>query len=98
MGIFFADDEIQNYLLLSFRAAIMKLSECGKCLHRFLNEVFEHRHDVPVGLIFLFFLLQYIKSEEKIHCGCVSLMFIKTFLNCLLSLLNYKPKLNVLLM
>lgn len=66
-GNIFTDDNIQNYLLVSFWAAIMELRRYVKRLHRFLNEIFEHRHTISVGIIFLFFLLQYIRSNEKIH-------------------------------
>jgi len=60
-------DNIQNYLLVSFQAAIMELRRHSKFLHRFLNDVFEDRHANSVRIIFLFFLLQYIRSNEKIH-------------------------------
>lgn len=68
MGIFFTDDDIQKYVLVSFWAAIMELRRYIKHLYRFLNEFFENRHAISVGIIFLFFILNISGvSNEKIH-------------------------------
>lgn len=76
----------------------MELTRDIKHLYRFLNEFFENRHAISVGIVFLFFLLNISGIMRKIIIECIYLLLVDVFLNCTLSLLNYKSDCNVLLM
>lgn len=62
----FTDYAVQSYLLVSSLTAVKEWRSYTTCLHGFLNEVFEHKHAISVGIIFLLFILQDLRNNEKI--------------------------------